>query len=99
MSKPTQLSPLDKRHSVSIAFPVNVAEDTLVKQAVQVHEHRHNVKEGLLEKSKLAQHAFEKGHKVDWDEDRILEIESNTRYRKYKESAYMACLTSPMLFS
>jgi hypothetical protein len=27
--------------------------------AVQLHEHRHNLKEGLLEKSKLAQHAFE----------------------------------------
>jgi hypothetical protein len=28
-----------------------------------------------------------------WDEARILEIENNGRYKKYKESAYMACLT------
>jgi hypothetical protein len=38
--------------------------------------------EGLLEKSKLAQHAFEEGHKAGWDESRILEIERNSRYRK-----------------
>jgi hypothetical protein len=45
---------------------------------------------------KLAQHANEEGHRVGWDEARILEIESNSRYRKYKESAHMACLTNPI---
>ena len=44
--------------------------------AVRLREHRHNLKEGLLEKCKLAQHAFEKYHRVDWDEVRILVIES-----------------------
>jgi hypothetical protein len=43
---------------------------------------------GLLEKSKLAQHAYEKG----WDNAGILEIESNSRYRKYKELVHIACL-------
>jgi hypothetical protein len=42
--------------------------------AVRLREHRHNLKEGLLEKSKLAQHAYEEGHRVGWDEARILEI-------------------------
>jgi hypothetical protein len=32
--------------------------------AMQLCEHRHNLKEGLLEKSKLTQHAYEEGHKV-----------------------------------
>jgi hypothetical protein len=63
---------------------------------VQLQEHKHNLKEGLLEKSKLAQHAWDEGHRVDWDEVRILEIESSSRYRKYKESAHMACLTNPI---
>jgi hypothetical protein len=49
---------------VSIAFLVNVAEAVLAKQA---------------EKSKLAQHACEEGHRVSCDEARILEIESNSR--------------------
>jgi hypothetical protein len=53
--------------------------------AVQLLEHRHYLKESLLEKTKLAQHAYAKGHRVGWDEARILEIESNSRYRKYKE--------------
>jgi hypothetical protein len=62
--------------------------------AVQLHEHRHILKEGLLEKSKLAQHAYEEGDRVFWDEARILEIESNSRCRIYRESAHMACLTN-----
>jgi hypothetical protein len=62
--------------------------------AVQLRELRHNLKEGLIGKSNLPQHAYERGHSVGWDKARILEIESNSRYRKYKESAHMACLTS-----
>jgi hypothetical protein len=57
--------------------------------AVRLRKHKHNLKEGLLEKSKLA-------HRVGWDEARIMEIESNSRYRKYKESAHMACLYNPI---
>jgi hypothetical protein len=60
---------------------------------VRLRKHRHNLQEGLLEKSKLAEHAYEEGHRVGWDGGKILEIESN-RYRKYKESAHMACLTN-----
>jgi hypothetical protein len=60
--------------------------------AVWLHEHRHCLKEGLLGKSELAKHAYEEGHRVAWDEARILEIEINSRYRKYKDSAQMACL-------
>jgi hypothetical protein len=39
--------------------------------AVQLLEHRHSLKEDLLEKSKLAQDAYEEGHRVGWDEARI----------------------------
>jgi hypothetical protein len=49
------------------------------------------LKEGLLEKSDLVQHAYKEGHRVIWDEARILEIENNSRHRKYKESARVAC--------
>jgi hypothetical protein len=37
---------------------------------------------------------IKKGHRVGWDDARILEIESNSRYRKYKESAHMTCLSN-----
>jgi predicted GIY-YIG superfamily endonuclease len=57
-------------------------------------EHRHNFKEGLLEKSKLVQHVYKEGHRLIWNEARILEIESNSRYRKYQESSHMVCLTN-----
>jgi hypothetical protein len=64
--------------------------------AVQPLEHGRNLRVGLLEKSKLTHHAFEEGHRVVWDEARNLENESNSRYRKYKELAHMAWLTSPI---
>jgi hypothetical protein len=57
---------------------------------MRIREHRHKHKEGLLDKFKFAQHAYEDGHRAGWDEPRVLEIESNSRYRKYKESAHMA---------
>jgi hypothetical protein len=41
--------------------------------AVRLREHRHNLKEGLPEKPKLAQYAYEEGHRVCWDEAGILE--------------------------
>jgi hypothetical protein len=64
--------------------------------AMWLHEHRHNFKEGLIEKSKIVQHAYEEGLRVGWDEARILEIESNSRYGKYKELAPVVCLTNPI---
>jgi hypothetical protein len=50
-------------------------------------EHRHNLKEVHLDKSKLAQNAYEEGYRVGWDEARILEAESHSRYRKYTKSS------------
>jgi hypothetical protein len=35
-------------------------------------------------------------YRVGWDEARILEIESKSKYRKYKELANMACLNYPI---
>jgi predicted GIY-YIG superfamily endonuclease len=59
--------------------------------AVRLREPRHNHQQDLLEKSRLAQHVYEEGHRVGLDEAKNLEIESNSRYRKYKESPHMAC--------
>jgi hypothetical protein len=39
--------------------------------AVLLREHRHNLKQGLLEKQKLSQHAYEEGHR-GLDDARIL---------------------------
>jgi hypothetical protein len=47
--------------------------------AVWLREHRYNFKQGLAEK--LAQRAYEEGHRVIWDEVRILKIERNGRYQ------------------
>jgi hypothetical protein len=47
--------------------------------ATQLREHKHNFKEGLIEKSKLAQHAYEEGHRVIRNKARILEIDPSSQ--------------------
>jgi hypothetical protein len=74
----------------------------LFPSSVITENRKHDVSEAgsrrqvLLENSKLAQHAYEEGHRVGWDGARILKTESNSRYRKHKESAQLACLTDPI---
>jgi hypothetical protein len=83
-------------YSIPCECDTNYIGETGRHLVVWLHEHRHNLKEDLLAKSKLAQHAFGKGHGVGWDEVMILEIESYSKYRKYKDSAHMACSTNPI---
>jgi hypothetical protein len=40
-----------------------------------------------------AQHVYN-GHKIYWNEARILQIKPNNIYRKYKESAHMSLLVN-----
>jgi hypothetical protein len=55
-----------------------------VKQCVEVRlrEHKHNLKQGLLEKSKLAKHAYEKSHCITWDDARIVRKEPSVTFRE-----------------
>jgi hypothetical protein len=59
---------------------------------VRIKEHKYNLTQGLLEKSKFSQHAYKEGHKICWKEAKALQIEPNTIYRKYKESAQTSLL-------
>jgi hypothetical protein len=54
------------------------------------NEHKYNLTQSLFEKSKLAQHAYEEAHRLCWKEAKVLQIEPNTTYRKYKESAHVS---------
>jgi hypothetical protein len=54
-----------------------------------VHEQKYNLTKGLLEKSKLAQYVYEEGHKLCWRNVKVLQIELNTTYKKYKKSAHI----------
>jgi hypothetical protein len=79
---------------------MNAAEATLAKQAGLWLCGSVNI--GIISKRvfwknrKLAQHAYEEGHKVGWDEARILDIDSHRKYRKYKEAAHMASSIDPI---
>jgi hypothetical protein len=56
---------------------------------VCITEHKHNLTQGLLEKSKSAQHAYEEGYKLCQNEAKVLQTQPDTTYRKYKESTHM----------
>ncbi|PNF20841.1 hypothetical protein B7P43_G12067 [Cryptotermes secundus] len=57
---------------------------------IEVRMEEHNYTQGLLGKSKLAQHAYEEGHKICRKEVNVLHIEANITYRKYKESIHVS---------
>jgi hypothetical protein len=63
---------------------------------VCIKEHKYNLTQGLFEKSKLAQHAYEEGHRTRWIEAKVLQIEPIITYRKYKESAHMSLVDHPI---
>jgi hypothetical protein len=42
----------------------------------------------------VEQYAFEEDHRIGLNKVKNLKIESNSRYRKFKEAAHMACLTN-----
>jgi hypothetical protein len=53
---------------------------------VRIKGHKmYNLPQGLLEKLKLAQHAYKEGHKISREEAKVLQIKPNIMYRKYKE--------------
>jgi hypothetical protein len=41
----------------------------------KIKEHKYNLTQGLLEQSKSAQHTYEEGHKILWNETKVLHIE------------------------
>jgi hypothetical protein len=59
---------------------------------VRIKEHKYNLTQGLPEKSKLAQQAYEEDHRICWNEATVLQIEPNTTHKKYMESAHMSLL-------
>jgi hypothetical protein len=71
-------------------------EETIRRLEIFVKEHKCNLTQGLLEKSKLAQHEYEVEHKICQKEAKVLQIEPNTAYRKYKESAHMSLIEHPI---
>jgi hypothetical protein len=70
--------------------------ETSGRLEVRIKGRKYNKTQGLLENSNLAQHAYEEGHKICWNEAKVLQIEPNTTYRKYKESAHMSLLDHPV---
>jgi predicted GIY-YIG superfamily endonuclease len=59
--------------------------ETVRPLALRLCNHRHNFKEGLLEKTKLVQCTYEEDHKIGWDEARILcklKVKANIENRR-----------------
>jgi len=55
---------------------------------VGIKEHICNIRQCYLDRSKLAAHDFEEGNQIDYNQSGILQSESNTVYRKYREATH-----------
>jgi hypothetical protein len=42
-------------------------------------------------------HVYEEGHKICWKEAKVLQIEPNTTYSKYKQPAHMSLIDHPII--
>jgi hypothetical protein len=62
----------------------------------RIREQVNDLKQGLVEKSRLTKHAYEEGHHIQWKEAKAVQIETNNICRKYKEAAHMACFMNPI---
>jgi hypothetical protein len=62
--------------------------------AVRLKEHKYNLMEALCDKSKIVARAFEEW--IDWDQTHVLQTESNSVFRKYKQSAHTICSNNPI---
>jgi hypothetical protein len=97
--KPGRTEIRNTQHSASTFFPVNVTEATWRNRQTSSRMApwtQARSPTGSSRKIKITQHAYEEGHRRGLDYAKILGIESNGRFRKYKESAHMACLTNPI---
>jgi hypothetical protein len=63
---------------------------------VRIKEHRQNLRHSLMGKSKLAQHTYEEGQRMYWEEAKVLKIKPNNTCRKYKESVHVASVANPI---
>jgi hypothetical protein len=59
-------------------------------------EHIYNMTQGMLKKSKSAEHAYEGDYKICWQEAKVLQTEPNTTYRKCKQAANMVLADHPV---
>lgn len=57
---------------------------------VRIKEHKKLVRLGETDKSRIAQHAWEEEHRIEWEHTTILDREDNHTKRKLKEAAHMA---------
>jgi hypothetical protein len=61
---------------------------------LRLGEHTNSLKQGLMEKSRLAKHAYEEWHRIQWKE--TVQTEANNICKMYKEAAHMACIMNPI---
>ena len=57
--------------------------------SVRLKEHQRNIRQGEIEKSRLAEHVWAESHNILWDKSQPIAREQNAIKRKIKESAFI----------
>lgn len=63
---------------------------------IRIKEHKNNVRLGLVDKSKIAEHIWSENHKFNWEEAKIIHRESNLYKRKIIEASYIKLTDNPI---
>jgi hypothetical protein len=61
-----------------------------------IREEKYSLRQDLLERSKLAAHAFKEEHRIDWKNTTILQSQTNCVYRQFQEAANMLSSNNPI---
>jgi hypothetical protein len=79
------------------SHPPSLGHSNFVWREVQVRikEHKYSPMQDLFQKLKLAQHAYEEGHSLCWNEDKAFQIGTNNVSRKHKEVTNMSMAAQP----
>jgi hypothetical protein len=59
-------------------------------------EHKYDLNQGFLGKSKLGKHSYGEDHKTCWKEEKVKKIAPNGTNRKCKEAAHMVLADDPI---
>jgi hypothetical protein len=70
-------------------------EETSRPLEVRNKERKYIMTEGLIEK-KITQYSYEETHRICWKGAKVLQVEPNTTYTKYKESVHVSLVDHPI---
>jgi hypothetical protein len=82
LTKTRPITDAQRRKQRVCSIPCDCGRCYIAETSRWLEARSHNLTLGLPEKSKLAQNAYDQGHKLCWNEAKVLQIQQNSTGRK-----------------